>query len=289
MRHLLRLLRTSFGVCVVVCLAFAGWAVWSAGLLDGPIAQEVRTSSVYAAPALDLDEDAAERIIGNRRLVVVLLEPGSDLPAACKGLKRAAAGTLVVALSPTDDGYDRYSCSYLGSDLGRSMVIETVVPRGISEFADQPLEALKLMVLNYDLLVKVGTIPDGARTVSPSLPRYLIAAAAVLTVVAGSTAAYVGARRAGRLTARYLARREQVADDRRELSAATAVLAQQIIDLDRGYLRMRASAGRQYRQLAMEYAELANEIASSGELTQPEIAKLTRRANSLSARCRKLA
>ena len=170
------------------------------------------------------------------------------------------------------------------------MVIETVVPRGISEFADQPLEALKLMVLNYDLLVKVGTIPDGARTVSPSLPRYLIAAAAVLTVVAGSTAAYVGARRAGRLTARYLARREQVADDRRELSAATgAVLAEQIIDLDRGYLRMRASAGRQYRQLAMEYAELANEIASSGELTQPEIAKLTRRANSLSARCRKLA
>ena len=135
----------SAAVCVVVCLAFAGWAVWSAGLLDGPIAQEVRTSSVYAAPALDLDEDAAERIIGNRRLVVVLLEPGADLPAACKGLRRAAAGTLVVVLSPTDDGYDRYSCSYLGSDLGRSMVIETVVPRGISEFADQPLEALKVI------------------------------------------------------------------------------------------------------------------------------------------------
>ncbi len=287
--RLMAFLHTAFGLYVAACLAFAGWALWSAGLLDGPVARDVRTSSVYVAPALDVDEEAAEQIIGNRRLVVVFLEPGADLRDTCRTLTRAAAGTLVVVLSPADGEYDRYSCAFLGAGVGRSAVMETTALRGVDAFADRPLEALKVIVLNYDLLVKAGTIPDDARTVSPSLPRYVIAAAAVLTVVAGSTAAYVGARRAGRLTARYLARREQVADRRRELSAALAVLAQQIIDLDRRLPGMRTSAARQYRQLATEYAELATEISTAAELTGADITRLSRRVDSLSSRCRKLA
>lgn len=289
MSWLARFLRSAFGMCVVACLGLAGWAVWSAGLLDGPIAAEVRTTSVYAAPGVDVDEEAAERIIGNRRLVVLLLEPDADLRAGCQSVTRAAAGTLVVVLSPTDDGYDRYGCSRLDSNLGQSMVMETRIAQGIDEFADRPLEALKLVVLNYDVLVKTGTIPDGPRTISPSLPRYLVAAAAVVTVVLGSAAAYLTARRAGRLTARYLSRRAAVADDRRELSAATAVLAEQIIDLDRRYSRLPASAGREYRRLAAEYAELAAAVAAVGDLDRPDLGPLIDRVERLTARCRRLA
>ena len=298
-RRLGQLLGTPFGLAVLGCLVLAGWALWTGGILDGPIARQVRTSSVYAAPGVELDQTAAEQIIGNRRLVVAILEPGADLRDGCHSVERAAAGTVVLLLSrESDDEYDKYGCALLpGRDdenFGRAAVAESVVSRGVDEFADRPLETLKVVAVNYDLLVRAGTVPDGARTISPSLPRYLIAAAAILAVLMGSTVLYAGARRAGRLTAAVRARREATADRRSGLSAAAAVLAQQIIDLDREYGRVvradavgRGSRGRpgrgagvrggrgdaagdeqrafarKYRQLTSEYTELLASIAAA--------------------------
>lgn len=286
----LRPLATPFGLACLACLVLVGWALWSAGLLDGPAARQVRTTSVYAAPGIDLDQAAAEQVIGNRRLVVVLLEPGADLSTSCARVRRAAAGTMVVLLSPNEGGgYDRYGCSQLHDyedpgGLGRAMVAETTISRGVNAFGDRPLAAVQTIVINYDMLVRAGTIPDDARTVSPSLPRYLVAAAAVLAVLVGSAVSYAGARRAGRLATRHLARRAAASDDRRELSAATAGLAQQIIDLDR---RVPESAEQQYDAVVTGYVELLDEVAADPD--EAELARLTRRVEALSARCRRLA
>ncbi|MFV2019955.1 hypothetical protein [Micromonospora sp. LOL_023] len=49
---------------------------------------------MHAAPGVELDEPAAERVIGNRRLVTVFLEPDADLREGCRATRRAADGTL---------------------------------------------------------------------------------------------------------------------------------------------------------------------------------------------------
>ncbi|WFE29617.1 hypothetical protein O7623_10710 [Solwaraspora sp. WMMD791] len=291
MRRLVRFIGTPFGLATVACLVLAGWALWSGGVLDGPIAREVRVSSVYAAPGVQLDEAAAEQVIGNRRLVVVLLPPGADLRDGCRATERAADGTLVLAMSREVDGegYDTYGCAWLpgrdDANFGRAAVAETTIARGADQFADDPVEALKVIVVNYDLLVRAGTIPDGARTISPSLPRYLVAAAAVLAVGVGAASIWLAAWRAGRRAARQRARRQDLADRRSQLSAAAAVLAQQIIDLDGRYAQVeralargaRASAGdgagrsatahrgfvRRYRRLTMDYAEILPDILAA--------------------------
>ncbi|MEU4745795.1 hypothetical protein AB0G02_35770, partial [Actinosynnema sp. NPDC023658] len=156
-----RSLGTPFGVAVLGCLLLAGWAVWSGGVQDGPIARQVRSSSVYAAPGVEVDRAAAERVIGNRRLVVLLLEPGADRPQGCRDVRHAAEGTLVLVLSQADDEYDTYGCALIpGRDdenFGRAAVAEMTIGRGIDQFADRPVEALKIVVVNYDLLVKAGT------------------------------------------------------------------------------------------------------------------------------------
>ncbi|MEH1102117.1 hypothetical protein [Micromonospora sp. CPCC 205561] len=274
-RRLGDLFGTPFGIAVLACLVLAGWALWTGGALDGPVARQVRASSVYVAPGVELDRAAAERIIGNRRLVVLMLEPGADLRQGCRQVERAADGTVVLVMSRDGDEYDTYGCALLpGRDdenFGRAAVAEMTVGRGVDTFADRPLEALKVVTVNYDLLVKAGTVPDGARTISPSLPRFLLAAAAIVAVVAGAAALYVGGRRAGRLADARRRRRDGNADARSALSAAAAVLAQQIIDLDQRYARAERHAhvggaeeafGRRYLALASDYAALLDRIAT---------------------------
>lgn len=112
-RRLGDLVGTPFGLAVLACAVLAGWALWTGGALDGPIAREVRTSSVYAAPGVDLDRAAAQRVIGNRRLVVVLLEPDADLRDACREVEHAADGTLVLVMSRDGDEYDTYGCALI--------------------------------------------------------------------------------------------------------------------------------------------------------------------------------
>jgi hypothetical protein len=282
---------TPFGLAVAACLILAGWALWSGGILDGPIARQVRSSSVYAAPEVGLDQAAAERIIGNRRLVVVMLAPETEhLRDACDAVRQAAKGTLVLVLTRTGDEYDNYGCALLpgvaDENIGRAAVAETTIASGVDSFAEQPLEALKVVAVNYDGLVKSGVVPDGARTISPSLPRYLIAAAALAAVVLGSAVLYVGGRRAGKLAAEAGERQEADTDARTQLGAAAAVLAQQIIDLDKRYAesRKRGLFARRYRRLTSDYTELLGELGHGTDL-----AALGSRVEALSGRCRKLA
>ena len=254
----MRRLANPFALAVSACLVLAGWALWSGGVLDGPIARQVRTASVYAAPGTGLDPAAAQRVIGNRRLVVVLTEPAADLRDTCADVRRAAAGTLVLVARRAADGFDTYGCASFGGEFGKSFVAEAVIARGIDGFADRPLDAVKVIAVNYDLLVRAGSVPDGARTISPSLPRYLLAAAAVLAVLLGSAFVHLAGRRAGRLAAAREERRVAAGDDRARLSASVAAVARQILDLD-GRPR-EAAAERRYRRLAAEYTELLAEV-----------------------------
>ena len=290
MRRLLRLLATPFGLATLGCVLLAGWALWSGGILDGPIARQVRSASVYAAPGTGLDTAAAERVIGNRRLVVLLLAPGADLRAGCHAVRRAADGTLVLALSRDGDGFRTYGCAWLpgmtGDDSGKAAAAETIIGSGVDGFADRPGEAMKVIAVNYDLLVKAGQVPDGARTISPSLPRYLIAAAAILAVLLGSLGVYAAGRRAGRLAAARRERLTAAGDDRSVLAAAAGVLAQQIVDLDEQYGRAtirKSRKQREYRQFTLDYFDLLSSAGAAGtaELTE-RIEELTARGRALS-------
>jgi len=256
-------LATPFGVATLALLVLAGWAAWSAGIFDGPMARQVRTSSVYAAPGVELDQAAAERVIGNRRLVVVFLDRDADLDEACDDLDDAASGTLVVLFKPDDDQFEHYGCSKFYGDVedadsdefGKAFAMENRAPEGADEFLDRPLEAVKIIAVNYDTLVKAGVVPDGARTITPSAPRYLLAASAVLTVIGGAVTVFLVGRRVGRLAARHQGVDEAVSDARASLNAKAAVLARQIIDLDR-------RPDDDYRKLAADYAELATGLTA---------------------------
>jgi hypothetical protein len=285
-----RWVTTPFVLAVLGCLVLAGWAVWSGGALDGTVARHVRTSSVYAAPGVGLDVAAAEKVIGNRRLVVVMLRPGADLSGGCGKLKRAAAGTLVLLLAPDGDRYDTYGCSQLpssgpnGKHFGDAMVAETTIADGTDDFVDRPLEAVKVIAVNYDQLVKAGIVPDDSRTVSPSLPRYLVAIAAVVAVIAGSALLFGAGRRAGRVAAVRRARRDRATDSRTLLSAAAATVAQQIIDLD-----PRLGTTTRYREVAAAYAGLLDDVAAADRSEETDYSALTQRAEALSQRLRSLA
>lgn len=282
---------TPFGLAVTACLILAGWALWSGGILDGPIARQVRSSSVYAAPGIALDRPAAERVLGNRRLVVIMLPPGTeDLRQGCDAARQAARGTLVLVMSRTGDEYDTYGCALLpgvrDENFGKAAVAETTIGAGIDSFADRPLDALKVVAVNYDGLVKAGIVPDGARTISPSLPRYLLAAAALAAVALTAVGLYAAGRRAGRAAVAGQEDRAAAADAATVTGAAAAVLAQQIVDLDRRQL----TSGRpknfdqQYRRLASDYADLLGDLTGD---TDP--ARVAKRVAQLSERCRRLA
>lgn len=266
MTRLKRFLGTPFGVAVLGLLVLAGWAVWSAGIFDGQVARQVRGSAVYIAPGVDLDQSAAERVIGNRRLVVAILEPGADLAEACDDTESAADGTLVLLMSKGDDELDHYGCAHFPGDddenFGNAFVAETTIADGADQFVDRPLEALKVIAVNYDGLVKAGIVPDGARTISPSLPRYLIAGAAILAVLGGAATVYLVGRRVGRLAAGHREERDAASDLRGSLNVRAAGLAKQIIELDTRYPRANREFKRKYRKLASDYTELVADLTS---------------------------
>jgi hypothetical protein len=279
---------TPYGMAVVACLILAGWALWSGGILDGPIARQVRSSSVYADPAVGLDQQAAERILGNRRLVVIMLAPGTDdLREGCDAARQAAKGTLVLVTSRDGDEYDTYGCALLpgvdDENFGKAAVAETTIGSGIDGFADRPLEALKVVAVNYDGLVKAGVVPDGARTISPSLPRYLIAAAAIAAVLLGAAGVYLAGRRAGRAAMRENELRETAVDAGSVLGAAAGVLAQQIVELDG---RFGSGKNREYRRLVGDYTDLLEDLPGGAEVPvlEQRIAALSKRARKLAAK-----
>lgn len=285
-----RFVATPFGLAVVGLLVLAGWAVWSAGIFDNAMQRQIRTSSVYTAPGIDLNRSEAEQIIGNRRLVVVFLDRGADLAEACDDTEDAAAGTFVLLLSPAGDELDHYGCSNFTDDdiendenFGKAFVSEQMLPQGAAEFVDRPLDALKVAVVNYDTLVKTGTLPDGARTITSSASRYVLAAAAIAAVLAGAAAVFLTARRIGRLAATRREDRDTADDARATLNANVAVLAGHIIELDRRYARAGKKFQRQHRNLAAEYTDLVADLTAA----EPDPA-LAGRVESLTERARAL-
>lgn len=283
-----RFLGTPFGLATVGCLLLAGWALWTGGILDGTIARQVRGSSVYAAPGTGLDTTAAAKVIGNRRLVVVLLEPGADLRKACRSIGRATPNTVALVLSRDDDEFDHYGCASLpgGDDenFGKSFVAETRISVGVDQYADRPLEAVKIAAVNYDQLVRAGIVPDGARAITPSLPRYLVAAAALAAVVLGSAFIYLTGRRSARLATRRRDRRDTATDERAALTAATGTLAQQLIDLDTRLGHRDSPATKRYRELTADYTHLLADLT-----TGDDVRALTTRVEALSRRAHSLA
>ncbi|GAA1229259.1 hypothetical protein GCM10009676_09730 [Prauserella halophila] len=261
-----------FALAVLVAVAFAAWAAITGGLFDGAVASKLRGSSVYAAADYDLDVAAAERVIGNRKLTVGFLSPGDDASEVCDDVAGAADGTLFVAMTREGGEWSSYGCSHHTDEIGQAMVAESVIARGTDTFTDRPVEALKVMVVNFDQLVRSGTVPDGARTIDPPLPRYLLAGALLGAVAAGSAVAYLVARAIGRRAARHRIEAETGDDARSVLNAETGAVSRTIIDLDKAYARAaRGSATPQrnfvtrYRRLIDEYVALTGEVAAAGE------------------------
>ncbi|WP_223114433.1 hypothetical protein [Lolliginicoccus suaedae] len=284
-------LRTPFGIAVIALVALTGWALWTAGLLDNDLQRAARSGSVHAADGVDLDTDEAATIIGNRRLFVGFLEPGADLGDACDQIAGPAKGTLALLLSQDgDEDYDTYGCSQLpgagDANLGQAFVAESQIRQGIDVFAERPLEAIKVIVVNYDMLVKADIVPDHARTISPSLPRYLIALAAVAAVLGGSALAYLTARRAGKLAAQRAQGRAMTNDAQSSLDAHAAVLARQIIDLDRRYSGSapHLDSGTKYRAIVSDYTALLDDLAAE----HGSVEDLANRVDELVDRCRAL-
>ncbi|SDT32244.1 hypothetical protein [Actinoplanes derwentensis] len=280
-----RVLTAPFTWASVACLILAGWSLWTGGVFEGPIARQVRTSSVYAVPSVGLDVAAAERIIGNRRLIVVFAEPDTPDPGLiCDALDRAADGTMVMVLRSQPDGWKRYGCAMFDGG-GELMAMEGTLGVGIQQFGDDPLATIKVVVVNYDRIVRAGYLSDGPRTISPYLPRYLMAGAAVLAVLFGSLLIWLGGRRAGRVAMDRRERRDSATDGRVAVSAAAAVVAQQIIDLDSRYRHGDDNFRRRYVTLAGDYADLLGDLETvdDGRAAQ-RVEKLLDRARHLSRR-----
>ncbi|MCW4354697.1 adhesion protein FadA [Hoyosella sp. YIM 151337] len=289
--RVIKFFRTPFGLAVAALMVLAGWSLWTAGAADNDLQRAARSGSIYAAAGVELNTEAAAEVIGNRRLFVAFLEPDADLARACRQVSRPAEGTLALLLSSKEgsDSYNSYGCSLLpgeGTDaFGRAFVAESMIRRGINVFADRPLDALKVTVVNYDMLVKAGTVPDHARTISPSLPRYLIALAAVAAVLAGSALAYLGARRAGKLAGQRAQSRAAAGDAQSSLNARAAVLAKHIIELDRRYEgAAHRGFGAEYRAIVSEYTDLVEELAEESRPAD----ELATWVDDLIERCRKV-
>ncbi|MBN6040372.1 hypothetical protein [Amycolatopsis sp. 195334CR] len=287
-----------FLIALAVCVVLAGWGLWTGGAFDDDLQSDLRVSSVHVGDGTDIDEQAAERIVGNRRLVVAWLPQGEDLGEACDDLEGPAAGTVGLLLSPAGGEYDTYGCVQLAGaedeGFGKAYVAESQLPSGVDEFVDSPLDALKVVVVNYDSLVRAGTIPDGTRTIVAPLPRFLIAGGAPAGVVLGALALYLVSRGAGRLTAARLERRAHAEDARTRLGAAAAVVAGRLLSLDAEYARrkpqlsakQRTKFDKDYGTLAARYAKVLPEVHDAHD--DESIEDLIPKVEELGARCGEL-
>ena len=187
-------------------------------------------------------------------------------------------------MSRDGDDWDTYGCSRLGGDsprdIGRSVVVESVIGQGADVFVDRPVEALKVIVLNYDRLVRTGLVPDGGRTISPSLPRYLLAGGAVGGVVAGAAVLWLR-RPAGRPAGRRAAGRAGRAR-RRAGRAGRRHRGPGPADHRPG-----PAGGPAYRRLAGDYVGLLDEV--SGSDSGDSVGRLRERVEELSRRAADLA
>ncbi|WP_051266442.1 hypothetical protein [Nakamurella lactea] len=268
-------LTTSYRWVLVGCVLLAGWSLWTGGIFDSHVASTIRSSSVYADTSYQLDTAAAQRVIGNRRLAAVFLDTTDDEVAAqtCKDLKSAADGVLVVIVYSGDDGLQNYGCSLLpGADdddgFGKAFVAESVIATGISGFADHPLDAVKTMAVKYDALANAGIVPQQARVIQASAPRYLLALIALVAVVGGAAVIYAVSRRAGRAVADATDISIGKHDDLVDVNATMAGIAGTILQVDGRFAApadQPSSWFTRYRRLAADYATLAADVTDHAD------------------------
>lgn len=268
---------------LLACAVLGIWSLLAAHPFEGAMASDLRTSSVYADASFGLDTTAAERAIGNRRLAVAFLnvdDDGSQASQACKDLKSAADGVLLVVIYRDGDALANYGCSYLpGSEdeFGKAFVAETKIASGIAGFAAQPLDAVKIMATTYDKLADADVVPKQARVIQVPAPRYLLAFIAFGAVIGGAALIYFLARRAGRAVSDERDEQVERHDDTVALNARLAGIAADILTMDERYAALRTKYGGhrptttadrtfdvKYRKAAGDYAELAARAAAVG-------------------------
>lgn len=293
--------RARFGrsnlLLMLACLALAGAMLWGAGLFDGAIAKDVRVSNVYVEPGVPIDEEEAERIIGNRHLVVVYLDGpmdgrGSDL---CDDLRGPAAGSFVAIL---DGDLDMYGCSLLpgadDDDFGKAYTSELVMQYGIKMVADDPIQSARVLASTFDRLVAAGLAPQEARAITPPLGRYIVAAIAGGSVVLGSLLIYARGRRLGHRLADSVESDAALAGKVARRDNALAAAGVRLLAVDERAERIAAIAGDRrsardrrflhlYRRLTKSYLDL-NAVAVDTPITHTAVDDQLEQAERLVAR-----
>lgn len=231
--------RRSRGLDVMLLVLMLGLgltSLWGAGVFDSEIAQDVRVSNVYVDDGVDLDEQQAEKIVGNRHLVIVYVAGKLNGPAICDDLQSVADGSIVMIV---DQELHSYGCALLpGRDeenFGKAYVAETTMRYGIRTLADDPLAATKAMVSNFDTLVTAGIAPQEARAITPPLSRFIIAGIALGTVVLAALTSHLRSRRLAHLQADALERRATARGRLAERDTALASAGTRILALDEKY------------------------------------------------------
>lgn len=271
---------------LVVLLALLVASLWGAGIFDSPIQRDIRVSNVYVEDGVDLDEDAAEQIIGNRQLVAVLLDGpledrGGDI---CDDLSSIASGAVVVILG---DDLRSYGCVLIaGADdenFGKAYVAEVQIASGLRELQGRPQEALKALVVNFDLLVNAGIAPQEARAIDPPLARFVVAGITLGAVALGALLVYLRGRRTAHLQADLLERRDATRGRLAERDSALAAAGVQILALDERYRQVSATDAakrsaadrsfvRRYADALRAYTDL-NEQATSHDPDDADLAR----------------
>lgn len=285
---------------LVVLIGLLAVSLWGSGLFDSEIQREIRVSNVYAEAGVDVDEAEAEQIIGNRQLVVVMLDTplerrGGDI---CDDLKTVASGSIAVILG---SDMRTYGCAliagYDDENFGKAFVAESQIGRGLAELEDRPLEAMQAMAVNFDLLVNAGIAPQESRSIDPPLGRFVIAGITLGAVLIGALLVYVRGRRVAQLQAQVIQERNEARGRLAERDSALASAGVQILALDERYREVTATGYsasssdkkfiRRYTEALKSYTDL-NAKATDHDPTDVELTRQLRAAEELNEKLSRL-
>lgn len=223
---------------LLLMLGLIATCLWGAGVFDSEIKRDVRVSNVYVEDGVEIDEQQAEKDVGNRQLVLIYLdgelgERGSEI---CDEVESVAAGSVVVIL---DDQLERYGCAlipgYDDENFGKAYVAESQIGLGVASLRDQPQESAKAMASNFDTLVAADIASQEARSIDPPFARFIIAGIALAMVVLGALLTFLRGRRVAGLQADAIERRSAARGRLAERDAALASSGTRILTLDERY------------------------------------------------------
>lgn len=293
-RPIKRSARTSNAVAATLCLILVGLSLYLAGIFDSKINKTIRESPVYAEPGSRIDADAAERIVGNRQLILIYLatdlgDRGSDI---CEDAEKVANGNLVVIIG---DDLDTYGCALIpdrdGDKSGNAFVAESAIDDGLTYLDDDINETPKTMVATFDRLVVRGLLPKESRSITPAFSRLALAGITLGGLAVCGLALYVNGRRVGTIVAGRESERRRIAGRTAERDVLLASIASQILEADpkRDKVASRLKHGKsssdllfmkRYDSVIEGYREL-NEECAAEDPTDEQLGEQVRRAEDL--------